>query len=147
MSEPPVSPAPLANETGGKIKTVIHGVALLAVCTLAGVYIGDRLGEAIGVKANVGGVGIAMILLVLARHALERRRPTSSGLRAGIAFWALMYVPIVVAMAATQNVVAAARGGPLVLIAGGVTVALSFVAVWLIIRLGGGAADRAEPDA
>jgi malonate transporter MadL subunit len=37
------------------------------------VYLGDLLGVALGVKANVGGVGIAMILLILARLWLSRR--------------------------------------------------------------------------
>ena len=37
----------------------IYGVALLAACTLIGAILGDLLGYAIGVKANVGGVGIA----------------------------------------------------------------------------------------
>src|SRR3954471_23239721 len=42
----------------------------------------------------------------------------SHGVKLGVEFWATMYIPIVVAMAAQQNVVAAARGGPIVLIAG-----------------------------
>ena len=37
---------------------IIAGVALLAACTLIGVYLGDLLGIALGVKANVGGVGL-----------------------------------------------------------------------------------------
>jgi malonate transporter MadL subunit len=40
----------------------VFGVALLAICTLIGVFIGDLLGVALHVKANVGGVGIAMML-------------------------------------------------------------------------------------
>ena len=45
---------------------VIYGVGLLAACMLAGVILGDLLGQLIGVKANVGGVGIAMLLLIWA---------------------------------------------------------------------------------
>jgi malonate transporter MadL subunit len=37
---------------------VIYGVALLSGCLLAGAFLGDLLGEVIGVEANVGGVGI-----------------------------------------------------------------------------------------
>jgi hypothetical protein len=40
---------------------VIYGVALLSICMLAGVFVGDLLGDLIGVQANVGGVGIAML--------------------------------------------------------------------------------------
>jgi malonate transporter MadL subunit len=35
----------------------------------------------------------------------------------GIAFWAMMYIPVVVAMAATQNVLVAVKGGPIALLA------------------------------
>ena len=35
---------------------IIYGVAFLAVCTLAGIFIGELLGKLIGVPANVGGV-------------------------------------------------------------------------------------------
>ncbi len=40
---------------------IIYGVGLLALCTLVGVIVGDLLGVLLGVKSNVGGVGIAMI--------------------------------------------------------------------------------------
>ena len=51
----------------------ISGVALLAICTLLGAILGDLLGMALGVKANVGGVGLAMIALIAGRHWLVRR--------------------------------------------------------------------------
>ena len=51
----------------------IYGVALLAICTLVGVFIGDLLGSLLGVKSNVGGVGIAMMLLIGARLLLTRK--------------------------------------------------------------------------
>lgn len=44
---------------------VIYGVALLAFCYLTGVFLGDILGAALGVKANVGGVGFAMLFLII----------------------------------------------------------------------------------
>lgn len=52
---------------------IIYGVALLAICTLAGVIMGDMLGVLLGVKSNVGGVGIAMILLICARLWMQKR--------------------------------------------------------------------------
>ena len=96
----------------------IFGVALLAFCTLVGVFVGDLLGIVLGVKANVGGVGLAMMLLMAARVWLIKKGGLSHGIKLGVEFWATMYIPIVVAMAAQQNVVAAVRGGPIVLIAG-----------------------------
>jgi len=45
---------------------IIYGVALLSTCLVIGMLIGQALGAALGIDANVGGVGIAMLLLVLA---------------------------------------------------------------------------------
>lgn len=44
---------------------VIYGVALLSACFLAGNFLGDILGALLHVKANVGGVGFAMLFLIL----------------------------------------------------------------------------------
>ncbi|MEE7502117.1 malonate transporter subunit MadL [Methylobacterium mesophilicum] len=115
---------------------IVLGVALLAACTLIGVYLGDLLGLALGVKANVGGVGIAMILLIAARLWLSRRGRLTKGVQFGVEFWAGMYIPIVVAMAAQQNVVAAVSGGPIVLIAATGSLVLCFGAVALLSRIG-----------
>ena len=114
----------------------ISGVALLAICTLLGNYLGDLLGIALGVKANVGGVGIAMILLIATRIYLIKNKLFSPGLKMGVELWGSLYIPIVVAMAATQNVVAAVKAGPLVLIAGTGSVILCFSAVAIISRIG-----------
>ena len=113
---------------------IIYGVALLSFCMLVGVFAGDVLGKLIGVQANVGGVGIAMLLLIL----LSSRR--SSGLRlsapsqSGIHFWSAMYIPIVVAMAAKQNVIAALSSGWMAIIAGTAAVIASFALVPIIAR-------------
>ncbi len=115
----------------------IYGVALLAFCTLTGVFLGDALGFVLGVKANVGGVGIAMVMLIVIRLWLDRRGLMSHGLKLGVEFWGALYIPIVVAMAAQQNVVAAVEGGPMVVIAGGGAVILCFASVAFISRIGG----------
>ena len=104
----------------------VSGVALLAICTLIGAFLGDLLGVALGVEANVGGVGIAMIMLILARLELARRGKLSEGVNFGVGFWAAMYIPIVVAMAANQNVVAAVESGPMVAVAAIASVAACF---------------------
>jgi malonate transporter MadL subunit len=114
----------------------ILGVALLALCTLIGVFLGDLLGVALGVKANVGGVGLAMILLIAARSWLLGKGKLSSGIKLGVEFWSTMYIPIVVAMAAQQNVVAAVKGGPIVLIAATVSLLLCFACVAFLGRFG-----------
>src|SRR5438309_430749 len=52
---------------------IIYGTALLAICQLLGIVCGDLLGRAMGLKTNVGGVGIAMLLLISARLWLLKR--------------------------------------------------------------------------
>jgi malonate transporter MadL subunit len=100
---------------------IIYGVALLAICTLAGVIMGDMLGVLLGVKSNVGGVGIAMILLICARLWMQKRGGMTRDCEMGVGFWGAMYIPVVVAMAAQQNVVTAAIGSVVVC---GCTIAL-----------------------
>lgn len=108
---------------------VIYGVGLLAVCMLVGVLVGNLLGQLIGVDANVGGVGIAMLLLLVLTSVKPFKVPMSEPSERGIMFWNAMYIPIVVAMAAKQNVVAAVSGGWLALIAGVGAVVASFLMV------------------
>ena len=96
---------------------IIYGTALLAVCHLLGIFLGDLLGALIGVKTNVGGVGIAMLLLIFARLYMHKRGLMPPTTELGVTFWGAMYIPVVVAMAAQQNVVAALRGGPVALLA------------------------------
>jgi len=115
---------------------IIYGVALLALCSLVGLAIGEALGFLLGVKANVGGVGFAMVLLISATAWLTKHgrfKPLSA---AGIQFWSGMYIPIVVAMAAQQNVLGAIKGGPLAFLAGTIGVILSFALVPFIARIG-----------
>ena len=114
----------------------IFGVALLAICTLVGVFLGDLLAALLHVKSNVGGVGLAMALLIAARVWLADRGKLSHGVKFGIEFWGSLYIPIVVAMAATQNVRAAISEGPLVFFVGAGTVLLCLCCVALLGRLG-----------
>ena len=110
---------------------IIYGTALLAACHLVGVVLGDLLGAALGMKTNVGGVGIAMLALILARLYLHRRGWLTTTAEGGVHYWSGIYIPVVVAMAMQQNVVAALRGGPVAVLAavGGVTVCGLCVAV------------------
>ena len=114
---------------------VIYGVAILSISMLAGLFIGDLLGIMIGVKANVGGVGIAMLFLILLANFSREKFRMSPITATGISFWSAMYIPIVVAMAAKQNVYAAVTGGPLALVAGGLAVAGSFALIPVMTRL------------
>jgi malonate transporter MadL subunit len=108
---------------------VIFGTALLAACYLMGVAVGEALAALIGVKANVGGVGIAMLLLIAAQHYLQKYGLFAVDTAKGVTFWAMMYIPVVVAMAATQNVIVAAKSGPIALLsaAGAFAICVLFI--------------------
>lgn len=114
----------------------IYGTALLSICLLCGLVIGRLIGGFIGIDADVGGVGIAMLLLIVTSNRLQTSgmlpRPTHSG----VVFWSSIYIPIVVAMAASQNVRAAVTGGTVAIVAGSLVVAISFALVPLIGRIG-----------
>lgn len=115
---------------------IVYGVALLSLCLIAGMLVGETLGVALGVEANVGGVGIAMLLLVFASNSQKFKTLTEGAAGSGIQFWSAMYIPIVVAMAARQNVAAAADGGLLALVAGVAAVVVSFALVPVLSRIG-----------
>lgn len=111
---------------------IIYGTALLAVCYLLGVYIGELLGKILGVEANVGGVAIAMILLIIGKEWLAKKGLLPKSTQFGILYWAGMYIPIVVAMAAGQNVVAALSGGMVAAIVSIIALtATVFIVRWL----------------
>ena len=103
---------------------IIYGTALLAACHLLGIFLGDLLGHALGVKTNVGGVGIAMLLLIAARLYMQKRDILPKLTELGVEYWGAMYIPVVVAMAAQQDMVAALRGGPVAVLAAILSVAV-----------------------
>ena len=114
----------------------IYGVALLAACVIVGLAVGEVLGWLIGVQANVGGVGVAMLLLVCLSQLFRKLGLFGPLSQQGVLFWSAMYIPIVVAVAASQNVAAAFRSGWVAFLAGGSAVALGFALVPVLSRLG-----------
>jgi malonate transporter MadL subunit len=115
---------------------LIYGVALLSVCLLIGMFVGQTLGQLLGISANVGGVGIAMILLVIAGSSKKFQSLTTGAAGSGIQFWSAMYIPIVVAMAAKQNVAAALDGGVVAVVAGVAAVVVAFLLVPVLSKIG-----------
>jgi malonate transporter MadL subunit len=96
---------------------IIYGTAILALCHLLGIILGDLLGRAFGMTTNVGGVGIAMLLLIVIRLQLQKRGWLHPKTEEGKVFWGSLYIPVVVAMAMQQNVVSSLKGGPMALLA------------------------------
>lgn len=114
---------------------IIYGVALLAFCYVTGQLIGEYLGHLLGIDANVGGVGFAMLLLILLNDWFTRKGYANASTERGIEFWSQMYIPIVVAMSAIQNVKVAVSSGAIALLAGIVPVLLCLATIPLLNRL------------
>ena len=113
---------------------VIYGIALLGACTLSGLLIGKLLGSLFGIEANVGGIGIAMLLLMYFSNSNAYFKIGDISEK-GITFWSLIYIPIIVAMAAKQNVIGALDGGWMAVVAGFFVVAISFLCIPLITNI------------
>ncbi|MCF6096457.1 malonate transporter subunit MadL [Thermovorax subterraneus] len=115
----------------------IYGLGIIAFCMFAGTFIGNLLGELLGVKGDVGGVGIAMLFLVLISNYLEAKgKPFPEKTAKGIEFVSSLYIPIVVAMSSIQNVVAAFSGGAVAFLAGGLATIGSMLLIPLISKIG-----------
>ena len=116
---------------------MIYGVAILAGCMFLGTTIGNIIGLLTGVNSDVGGVGFAMILLLLITNSKCVNKVLPKGYEKGIQFWSGMFIPVIIAMSASQNVYSALSGGWLALIAGIAVVVAAFI---LLVVLNGVAA-------
>lgn len=112
----------------------IYGTALLAACLLTGMLAGNCLGAIAGLNRDLGGIGIAMLLLIASTEWLRRRDLLSASSQAGIAWWSGMYIPIVAAMACIQDVAGAIRGGPAACLAAVLAVLIGCVLTALLCR-------------
>lgn len=97
---------------------MIYGVALLAACMFAGSLVGNLLGLVTGLDSDIGGVGFAMLLLILITSSPKVNKLMPEDYSKGIKFWQQMYIPVTIAMAASQNVVSALSGGIIALALG-----------------------------
>lgn len=104
----------------------IFGLMSISLCMFAGNVFGEYLGRILGIQGNIGGVGFAMLLLLLGVGQLKKRGLFSTEAEAGIMFWSEMYIPIVIAMTAIQNVVAAVHAGGIAILGGLISVLFGF---------------------
>lgn len=97
---------------------MIYGVALLAGCMFLGSFIGNLLGLLTGLNSDIGGVGFAMCFLLMVTNSKKIDKLLPKGYTKGLDFWKEMFIPVIIAMSASQNVVSALDGGVLALTAG-----------------------------
>ncbi|MPZ16427.1 MAG: malonate transporter, partial [Luteitalea sp.] len=82
-----------------------------------------------------------MLLLILLSNLSHQRLRLSPLTASGVNFWNAMYIPIVVAMAARQDVAAAVSSGWMAVTAGVAAVAASFAMIPVLARFGTGSRD------
>lgn len=123
----------------------IYGTALLSFCLLAGLLAGKLLGWMLGMDGNIGGVGIGMLLLVLLTDRLKRSGALPEPSEQGILFWSSIYIPVIVAMAASQNVRAAIHGGPAAILAGVLATVACCALVPIFARIGRSSDNPSSP--
>ncbi|MBR2848864.1 MAG: malonate transporter subunit MadL [Clostridia bacterium] len=116
---------------------MIYGVAILAACMFLGTTIGEIIGLLTGVNSDVGGVGFAMLLLLLVTNCKKITNLLPNGWEKGIQFWSAMFLPVIIALSASQNVYSALSGGVLALVAGLAVVAAAFLFLILLNTLAG----------
>ena len=113
----------------------IYGVAILAGCYITGLLVGESLGSLLNINANVDGVGFAMFLLMFASDWMHKKGFIKPDAEAGIRFWSNMYIPVIVAMAAIQNVKLAVSSGWLAILAGIVPTVIAFSLIPILSRM------------
>ena len=113
----------------------IYGVSLLAACFLIGKFLGNFLGKIMNINADVGGVGFSMIILILTSIYLRKKGWLIPETEKGVLFWSSIYIPIIVAMAATLNVKGAVSGGLVAILAGIITTIFCMMLVPVLSRI------------
>ncbi len=113
---------------------IIYGVGILSFSYLLGQLMGEVLGQWLGIKANVGGVGFAMIILLILKVQLNKRGFLDKAFELGVDFWSKMYIPVVIAMSASQNVKLAVSNGFLAIVIGVLPVFLAFLIFPIVIK-------------
>ena len=110
----------------------MYALVTLALCMLLGKYIGTLLGTAVGIGADVGGVGFAILLLLFVTNCKKFTFTQKPEFIQDMNFWKKMYIPVVVAMAASQNVYRMLNSGMVALIGGAAAVAFPFLLLYFL---------------
>lgn len=111
---------------------MIYSFVTLALCMLLGKYIGTCLGALVGINADVGGVGFAILLLLFVGNCKLFSFTKRKDFQDGMNFWKKMYIPVVVAMAAAQNVYRMLTSGMVAIVGGIASVAFPFLLLYIL---------------
>lgn len=111
---------------------MIYSLVTLALCMILGKYIGTLFGNLVGIGSDVGGVGFAILLLLFVSNSKWFPFAKSKDFLSGMTFWKRMYIPVVVAMAASQNVYRMLTSGMVAIVGGAAAVAFPFLLLYIL---------------
>jgi len=114
---------------------MIYGVATLAGCMLMGILMGTVLGDLVGIGTEIGGVGFAMLILILVTNSEKLTFVQKPAFAQGINFWKSMFIPVVIAMTATQNVFQMLSSSMIAITAGAAAVGFSYLMLFVLHKL------------
>ena len=115
---------------------MIYGVATLSACMLLGSLLGSVFGDLIGAGTEIGSVGFSILLLTLITNSRLPFVQKSSFIQ-GVSFWKSMFIPAVIAMTATQDVIHMLSSSIVAIVAGVAAVSVSYLVLYGIHRLDG----------
>ena len=111
---------------------MIYSLVALALCMLLGKYIGTCFGTLVGINADVGGVGFAILLLLFVNNCKWFPFAKKPDFTQGKNFWKKQYMPVVAAMAASQNVYRMLTSGMVAIVGGTAAVAFPFLLLYIL---------------
>ena len=114
---------------------MIYGVATLSACMLLGTLIGTVFGDLIGAGTEVGGVGFAMLLLIFITNSKKLAFTQKPAFVQGVNFWKAMFIPVVIAMTATQNVFNMLSSSVVAIVAGAAAVGFSYLMLFILHKV------------
>ena len=82
---------------------VIYGTTVISISLFLGTLIGDILGKITGIDSNIGGVGFAMIILLVITGYILPTEKMRADTKAGLQFWQGMYVPVAIVITRVRS--------------------------------------------
>ena len=122
----------------------IYGLGLVGICMFIGSLFGNLIGKLINslvpsveITGDIGGVGFAMLLLIIGTNYIDKKgKPLSEKTSRGISLLSALYIPIVVAMSANQNMYSAFSSGAVAFVAGILATIGGLLLVPVITKIG-----------
>lgn len=115
---------------------MIYGVAVLSACMIVGTVIGTAFGDLIGAGTEIGSVGFAMLLLLFVTNCKKFTFTQKPAFIQGVTFWKSMFIPVVIAMTATQDVFHMLSSSIVAIVAGIAAVCFSYLMLFVLHKMG-----------